>query len=59
MSSRVGASGPPLKRLRKSVLSFAADSGSTLDSALIKVGLCYEYGDAYLSCYDTVIMTVR
>ena len=52
MSSRSGASGSPLKRLRKSVLSSAADSGSTLDFVLIKVGLCYE-------CYDTVIMTVR
>src|SRR6218665_3188425 len=39
MSSRSGAIGPPLKRLRKSVLSFAADSGSTLDSAQLKVSL--------------------
>jgi len=54
MSSRSGASGPPLKRLRKSVLPFATDSGSTLDSAQLKVG-CYEYGDAYLSSYNSTL----
>jgi len=59
MSSRSGASGPPLKRLRRSVLSFAADSGSTLDSAQLKVGLCFEYGDAYLSTYDSTLRMVK
>jgi len=59
MRSRSGASGPPLKRLRKSVLAFAADSGSTLDSPQLKVGLCYEYGDAYLSSYNSTLRMVK
>src|SRR6218665_966442 len=61
MSSRSGPSGPPVKRLRKCVLSFAADSGSTRGSAQLKVGLCYEYGDVYLSSYrlTTVGPTLR
>src|SRR6218665_385735 len=43
----VRVNGRPLKRLRGIVMSFSPDSGSTLDSAQLKVGLCYEYGDAY------------
>src|SRR6218665_355749 len=41
MSSRSGASGPPVKKKRKGT-DISMDSGSTLDSAQLKVGLCYE-----------------
>ena len=47
MSSLSSASGPPLKRLRESGLSFSGDSYSTLDSAQLKA--CQENDHALLS----------